>query len=67
MAGHFANNILGFVNSAMNPIILILRGRDLQRFARKLLGSSAAENVGVGTVVLSRKITAETEITLRSV
>ena len=67
MAGHFANNILGFVNSAMNPIILILRGRDLQRFARKLLGSSVAKNVGVGTVVLSRKITAETEITLRSV
>ena len=67
VAGHFSNNILGFVNSAMNPIILILRGRDLQRFARRLLGSSVSENAGVGSVVLSRTITAETEITLRSV
>ena len=67
MAAHFSNNILGFVNSAMNPIILILRGRDLQRFARRLLGSSVSENAGVGSVVLSRTITAETEITLRSV
>ena len=40
MVAHFANTILGFVNSAMNPIILILRGRDLQRFTRRLLGQA---------------------------
>ena len=55
------------VNKRITITIFYLSGRDLQRFARKLLGSSVAENVGVGSVVSSRKITAETEITLRSV
>ena len=67
MVAHFANTILGFANSAMNPIILISRGRDLQRFTRKLFkGSSVSENANIGNVVLSRNIPAATETTLRS-
>ena len=64
MVSHFSNTILGFANSAMNPIILILRGRDLQRFTRSLFkGSSVSENANVGNVVI---IPAATETTLRS-
>ena len=44
MITHFAGAILIFLNSALNPIILIVRGKDLQRFAKKLLSMSGSED-----------------------
>ena len=36
MVGHLTGVILPFINSAMNPIIMIMRGRDLKEFIRGL-------------------------------
>ena len=45
---HFTGNILPFINSAVNPLILIARGKDLQKFARRCLG--LPPNVGAASI-----------------